>query len=228
MARRSGKKRAGPRREKAAQNLPFHNPFLAQAKELRDLVDQPAEKKEPPKPERESDEEIFLKTVGPVTPLEASNEVAERRTRPGPPPLPDEEFEVLTQMADLVSGALPLDVRDTDEYVQGARPELDPQILERLSAGLIPSQDHLDLHGLALAQARENLADFLQRSRRTGLRCVLIIHGRGLRSPQGQPVLKPHVVAWLSRSALRKHVLAFATARPYDGGAGALYVLLKG
>ena len=45
--------------------------------------------------------------------------------------------------------------------------------------------------------------------------------------PDGKPIIKRHLVGWLSRSGLRKNVLAFATARPYDGGGGALYVLLK-
>lgn len=58
-------------------------------------------------------------------------------------------------------------------------------------------------------------------------RCVLLIHGRGLNSPDRVPVLKNALVGWLTRGRLAKRVLAFATARPVDGGAGALYVLLR-
>jgi len=64
-------------------------------------------------------------------------------------------------------------------------------------------------------------------ARQDGKRCVLVVHGRGLHSKDQRPVLKEAVVNWLGRTGLRKQVLAFCTARPYDGGAGALYVLLR-
>ena len=60
-----------------------------------------------------------------------------------------------------------------------------------------------------------------------GLRCVLIVHGRGLNSPDSIPVLKERLPVWLNRGSARKIVLGFATARSYDGGTGAIYVLLR-
>jgi DNA-nicking Smr family endonuclease len=71
------------------------------------------------------------------------------------------------------------------------------------------------------------VTDFLLESFKNGLRCVLIVHGRGLNSPESLPVLKEGLPQWLNRGRVRKVVLAFATARPYDGGTGATYVFLR-
>jgi DNA-nicking Smr family endonuclease len=98
------------------------------------------------------------------------------------------------------------------------------QVMRRLRRGLYPVDDELDLHGLTQSAARNQLADFLARSRDGGLRCVRIIHGKGYRSGARGPVLKVAVNLWL-----RHHmdVMAFVSARAIDGGAGAVYVLLR-
>ena len=72
--------------------------------------------------------------------------------------------------------------------------------------------------------ARQSLSEFLRRRRLSGARCVRIIHGKGRGSAQGLPVLKNKVNYWLQQ---RDDVLAFCSARPVDGGTGAVYVLLK-
>ncbi len=228
MARAKRKRKKTGRPNRSEPKGPFHNPFKDRASEIKSLVCPKEKPAPPPKPAPEPDEEdLFLQAVAGVTPLDADLQTALPSARSKAPPVEDEELEVLARLADLVSGTAPLDIRDTDEYVQGARPDLNPDIVHRLSLGLFPVGDHLDLHGLTLTQARAEVERFLNESRRMGLRCVLIIHGRGLSSPDGQPVLKPHLVGWLSKTGLRKHVLAFTSARPYDGGAGAVYVLLK-
>lgn len=228
MARSKRKKKKPASQPKKAPAGPFHNPFQDRAKELKKRLEIKEAPKPRPKPPPEPDEEeIFLRAVADVTPFDKDLQIATPEPGAKPPPVEDEELEVLAQLADLVTGTAPLDIRDTDEYVQGARPGLSPDVVHRLSLGRFPVADHLDLHGLTLAQARAEVEGFLMESRRMGLRCVLIIHGRGLSSPDGQPVLKPHLVTWLSKTGLRKHVLAFTSARPYDGGAGAVYVLLK-
>ena len=86
-------------------------------------------------------------------------------------------------------------------------------------------QDYIDLHGLVEDEAEAELVEFLEGSRRKGLSCVKVIHGRGLRSP-GEPVLK-NMVKRLLRGSLSKHVRAYASAPQKDGGLGATYVLLK-
>lgn len=228
MARRKKKKKKGGPSPKKVRATSFNNPFTDKKREMKELLKKPkADPKPEPIKQEETDQNLFLAAMADAVPLNEENGTALPQTQSKAPPLEDEELEVLAQLADLVSGAVPLDVRDTDEYVQGCRPDLNPDILHRLSLGKFPIGDHLDLHGETLAQARALVESFLIESRRMGVRCVLIIHGRGLSNPDGLPVLKPHLVNWLSRSGLRKNVLAFATARPYDGGAGALYVLLK-
>lgn len=99
------------------------------------------------------------------------------------------------------------------------------QVMRRLRRGLYPVEDELDLHGLTQTAARDRLADFLERSRDGGRRCVRIVHGKGYRSGVRGPVLKTAVNLWLRRHS---DVLAFVSARAIDGGAGALYVLLRG
>ncbi len=98
------------------------------------------------------------------------------------------------------------------------------QVVRRLRRGLYPIDDELDLHGLTQAAARNQLADFIERSRDGGCRCVRIIHGKGYRSGARGPVLKAAVNLWLRRHL---DVMAFVSARAIDGGAGAVYVLLR-
>ena len=75
--------------------------------------------------------------------------------------------------------------------------------------------------------ARQTVENFMLRARRENLRCVLIVHGRGLNSKDKIPVLKLLLHNWLERGRIARSVLAFCTARPHDGGAGAVYVLLR-
>ena len=98
------------------------------------------------------------------------------------------------------------------------------QVMRRLRRGLYPVDDELDLHGLDQAAARVELAHFIARSRGRGCRCVRIIHGKGYRSGARGPVLKTAVNLWLRRHL---DVMAFVSARAIDGGAGALYALLR-
>lgn len=98
------------------------------------------------------------------------------------------------------------------------------QELRRLRRGLFPIEDQLDLHGANQAQARALLAEFIDRSCDAGLRCVRVIHGKGMRSGGRGAVLKSAVNTWLRR---HPDVMAFASARPIDGGTGAVYVLLR-
>ena len=97
---------------------------------------------------------------------------------------------------------------------------------ERLKRGLYRIEARLDLHGKTQAEAHHALAVFIHRSSEAGRRCVLVITGRGL-SPKGPGVLKSAVPLWLEEVELRRQILALAPAQPRDGGAGALYLLLR-
>ena len=98
------------------------------------------------------------------------------------------------------------------------------QEMRKLRRGLFPVDAELDLHGLTQAAARDCLSSFLVASRDLRYRCVRIIHGKGSRSAGRGAVLKTAVDAWLRRHS---DVLAFVSAKPIDGGTGALYVLLR-
>jgi DNA-nicking Smr family endonuclease len=138
-----------------------------------------------------------------------------------------EDAEVLAQLSDLVSGQAPFELTETDEYVEGARVGLDPRLVSQLRHGDFATQSHLDLHGLIQSEAKTELTEFIIDSVRKGRRTVLVVHGRGLRSPGGQPILKHAVAQWLSHGTIGGYVLAFTSARAYDGGAGAVWVLLR-
>jgi DNA-nicking Smr family endonuclease len=99
------------------------------------------------------------------------------------------------------------------------------QVARRLRRGQYPVESEIDLHGLSQAHARTELADFIAESVAAGLRCVRVIHGKGMRSGERGAVLKSAVNDWLRRDF---DVVAFTSARPIDGGAGAVYVLLRG
>ncbi|MGO9264939.1 MAG: Smr/MutS family protein [Candidatus Binataceae bacterium] len=138
-----------------------------------------------------------------------------------------EDAEVLAQLSDLVSGQAPFELTETDEYVEGARLGLDPRLVSQLRRGEFATQGHIDLHGLIQPEAKAALTEFIIDSVRKGRRTVLVVHGRGLRSPGGQPVLKHATAQWLSHGTIGGYVLAFTSAQAYDGGAGAVWVLLR-
>ncbi len=111
-----------------------------------------------------------------------------------------------------------------EELLSHRRPGVRDQVLRRLRRGLIPIEAQLDLHGVTQSVARSLTVQFIDSARASGLRCVRIIHGKGMRSGSRGAILKSALNGWL-----RHHpdVMAFSSARPIDGGAGAAYVLLR-
>lgn len=103
------------------------------------------------------------------------------------------------------------------------RPEIQPGVLRKLRRGEYRVQREIDLHGLTVAEAKAALRQFLIGALEQHVHCVRIVHGKGLRSGHRGPVLKAAVNAVLRRTGA---VLAYVSARPVDGGTGALYVLL--
>ncbi|OAQ20958.1 Smr/MutS family protein [Thermosulfurimonas dismutans] len=117
-------------------------------------------------------------------------------------------------------------VWQTSEYIEGRAPGVSQEVIKALREGRFAVSRVLDLHGLTVPEAEFAFFEFMREALFRGERCVLIIHGRGLSSPD-KPVLKEKVRFWLERGPLRRHVLAYASARPCDGGPGATYVLLS-
>ena len=124
-------------------------------------------------------------------------------------------------------GRIEFAVDKKDEYVEGYVAGLDPRILDRLKAGATCPESSTDLHGLRVENAYEELRTFIRRSWEKGLRCLIIVHGRGKNSPGGVGVLCDKIRLWLTQEPFRRVVLAFCTAKPRHGGPGSLYVLLR-
>ena len=224
------------RRDKEGFNQPFAKglgPALAtlQPKGVKSAPAKPAAPPPPPQVAKKtlSDEELFLAEV------QGAAQIDRKKGRVGAPqPDPDkrprrlsDDAEVLAELADLCDGDGLFDISDTDEYIEGLADGVDRRILRRLRAGEYAVQAHVDLHGATREAAREKVARFIVESRRASRRCILIVHGRGNHSKDQIPVLKQAVRSWLERGQMARSVLAFATARPVDGGAGAVYVLLR-
>ncbi|HET57457.1 MAG TPA: DNA mismatch repair protein MutS [Deltaproteobacteria bacterium] len=140
--------------------------------------------------------------------------------------LRDDDDEVLASLRQLVENGTGFSVSDTPEYLEGVLYQDSNDIAERLHRGEFSIQDHIDLHGMRLDEARDALNDFFRVSLERGLRGILIIHGRGKSSPV-RPVLKTLVKEWLKKGPFRSRVIAFSSARMCDGGAGATYVLFR-
>jgi DNA-nicking Smr family endonuclease len=217
-------------KKKAEQ--PFNNPFaglkLPRAPAPAAAAP-PAVKAGQPRSEAAGEAELFLEAVGAVEPVRRGPQRVPPRRPPSADELriADEEAESLTRLAELVSGAGAFDLADSDEFVEGAVQGFDERVMRKLRAGEFATRAHLDLHGLTKDEAKLALERFIDRARIDGHRCVLVVTGRGLHSKDQVPVLKQGVQQWLSRGRLSRHVLAFCTARPADGGAGAVYVLLR-
>jgi DNA-nicking Smr family endonuclease len=113
---------------------------------------------------------------------------------------------------------------ETGEELLYCRPGLQHNVLRKLRRGHYAVEAELDLHGLRVAEARQALTTFLQNALSLQIKTVRIIHGKGNGSFNKQPVLKGKVNNWLRQ---RIEVLAFCSARPVDGGTGAIYVLLR-
>ncbi len=120
----------------------------------------------------------------------------------------------------------PFSVQREGERLAGLASGVDRSQLRRLRRGEHPPEQRIDLHGLAAAPARRALRTALARALADGLRCLLVIHGRGLHS-EGAPLLREALPEWLAEPPHGASVLAFSSARPEHGGGGACYVLLR-
>jgi DNA-nicking Smr family endonuclease len=224
-----GKKRPPP----PPKPKEFHHTPFQSLKGVEIPKPQPARPAAPPPPKPAvpvAEERLFEEEMAGVAPL-----AADPRGRLGaPPPAPaprraraSDEAEAYAQLADLVEGAGSFDIADSDEYIEGIAPGIDKRLLRKLRKGDYAVQGHLDLHGMTSDEARAEVETFVESALGAGKRCLLIIHGRGLNSKHNIPVLKERLKVWLTRGRIARRVLAFATARPSDGGAGAVYVLLR-
>ena len=173
---------------------------------------------------QDMDEEAaaFLTAMGSVSPLSGGGRDVVPAPEPGTPPPHDD-----TSLQDFLDGKLEFALSFTDEYLEGHVVGLDQMILNKLRAGGLSPEAHLDLHGLNAMQAFEALRGFFKGSWYKGLRTVLVVPGRGRNSPDGFGILREKLQSWLTQDPFKRVVLAFCTAQPHDGGPGSVYVLLR-
>ncbi len=178
--------------------------------------------------EDDNEKALFLREMEGVVPLsKVPKRLCLEGSKPSPYPYsPSRDFQRELISLDL-KGSYHMETFYQDDFVEAFAPVVSKDLMNRLREGRFSYQAYLDLHGLKREDAEVELRRFIFRSYSLGMRCVLVVHGKGYNSRGSGPVLKEMVPLWLSKAPLRKIVLAFCSARPYDGGTGALYVLLK-
>ena len=176
-------------------------------------------------PPRIDDDDIrlFREAIGPVRERVPSDPPPPtERPAPHPHMFEADEAAVPGELLDLAFDPGLLEIGEELSYLRDGYP---PKLLKQLKRGQFSVQDDIDLHQMNAAAAQVTIIEFLAEARRAGLRCVRIVHGKGLRSRAAGPVLKGLTDRMLRR---RDDVIAFASARPMQGGTGAVVVLLKG
>lgn len=170
----------------------------------------------------DKDRALFREQVGRVRPVKQDRVAPHRRKLAPIPEQSRRDAEAVIESL-LSDDYEPADV-ETGEELLYVRPGVQHAVVRKLRRGQYAVEAELDLHGYTVPVAREALDKFLRHSRALGKRCVRVIHGKGKSSEGKMPVLKGKVNVWLRQ---KDEVIAFSTAIPRDGGAGAVYVLLR-
>ena len=174
-----------------------------------------------------AEKELFSRAVGPVRALPTKHLPGHRAFLPSVPPAPiavQQQLDEMAVMREALSDGFDVEtLLDTDEALSFRRPGMGPDVVRKLRRGHWSIHGQIDLHGLRREDAREALSLFIKDAHKVGWRCVRVVHGKGLGSPGKTPVLKARVQSWLVQ---KQEVIAFVQARPAEGGAGALVVLL--
>ena len=169
------------------------------------------------------DEEFRQALLG-VEPLPRSRRAVLRRARPAPYPR-QTQLDERAALAESLSGPVSVDdALDSGEELSFIRNGYSRDVLRKLRRGHWVVEDHLDLHGMNRLEAAVSVNDFLRRCMARRLRCVRIVHGKGLGSHNREPVLKGMLRKWLP---LREDVMAFSQAPSAHGGSGAVLLLLR-
>jgi DNA-nicking Smr family endonuclease len=173
--------------------------------------------------QRLAEQDLFARAIGATQPLRKAAVVALAPEPPAPIPLQqqlDDQRALRESMSDEFDVSTLL---DADDAMSFRRPGIHTDVTRKLRAGEWSIQRQLDLHGMRSDEAREALGAFIRDAWKQGVRCVRVVHGKGLGSPGRQPVLKAKVQRWLIQ---KNETLAFVQAKPAEGGGGALVVLL--
>lgn len=166
----------------------------------------------------------LIKDTRPLHP-DHSNRTEDITPKPSPSPVPREtlkdQHRILEESLDI---SLEFEGSQPGDSLSFRKNRIQKKTFQKLKKGQYGIEAELDLHGMTIAEAQAALARFIHAAHEKNIRCVQIIHGKGYGSSHQGPKLKPMVNQWLRQ---RKEILAFCSARPADGGTGAVYVLLK-
>ncbi len=165
------------------------------------------------------DRDVFREAMRDVKPLRADRRAPATSPRKQPAVDRVPGGAMAEHLADLDDAAV-----DTGEELLFRGPGISERVFRRLRRGTFSIQEELDLHGMSVPEAKAALKDFIAECAVQQRGCVRVVHGKGLGSGHRGPVLKGHVNRWLRQW---RDVLAFATAKPKDGGSGAVYVLIR-
>ena len=171
----------------------------------------------------EAERTLFTRAVGQVRPIAAQARVQVHTPAPLPTRLQQDIDDAAALQESMSDGFDVSTLLDVDDQMSFRRPGIGTDVTRKLRKGEWRIQGQIDLHGMRSDEARNAVGQFLRDAKRMGWRCVRVVHGKGLGSPGKEPVLKAKVQRWLVQ---KNEVLAFVQARPADGGAGALVVLL--
>ncbi|AVQ84040.1 MULTISPECIES: Smr/MutS family protein [Variovorax] len=212
-----------PQRSTALKNLADLKQVQRVLAETREREAAEAAAKAAAERKRAAEKDLFARAIGATEPLRRKAAVPLAPEPPAPIPVQhqlDEQRVLRESLSDEFDVTTLLDVDDAMSF---RRPGIGTDVTARLRKGDWSIQAQVDLHGLRSDEAREALGGFIRNAHKQGLRCVRVVHGKGLGSPGRQPVLKTKTQRWLIQ---KNEVIAFVQAKPAEGGAGALVVLL--
>ncbi len=169
-----------------------------------------------------ADENLFLGAMGDVKPLDGHMREAVSAPKAAKGPFSPQKSESVLAPRPV---EFHLDCGGTFQY--GYVTGLNPKIFLRLKTGKFPLEGRLDLHGQSEDQAKLLLLDFIKQHYTQNRRYLLVITGQGKNSPGGIGILQQQTPMWLTKEPLGRIVLAFVTALPKNGGAGAFYIFLR-
>jgi DNA-nicking Smr family endonuclease len=171
-----------------------------------------------------TDKDLFIRAAGLVKPLQIGERVVLKKAQ-APILVMQQDLDEQAVLREAISDEFDVStLLDVDDHMSFRRSGIGTDVTRKLRMGQWSIQRQIDLHGLRRDEAREALSAFIREAFRHGIRCVRVVHGKGLGSPGKAPILKSRVHSWLVQ---KNEVLAFVQAKPADGGAGALVVLLK-
>lgn len=173
---------------------------------------------------QEAQRNLFQAAIGKVQRLPAPGLANLAPTPPAPIPKQHQLDEAAAYQEAISDEVDITTLLDTDDQLSFRRAGVGADVLQKLRKGKWSVQRQIDLHGMRTDEARETLSTFVRDAHKQGMRCVRVVHGKGLGSPGKTPVLKEKVHRWLVQKAA---VVAFVQAPPAQGGAGALVVLLQ-